>query len=108
MTAGLRGAVPIVLATIPLAEGVRDSARLFDIVFVMVSTYDDVKEVVAGDTVESLTTRVLAREYPLLIAVLQLAVAGRIAEREASVVFDGHALFTPLQLDSTGLTHPLA
>ena len=34
--AGLRGAVPIVLATIPLAEGVPDSARLFDIVFVIV------------------------------------------------------------------------
>ena len=34
--AGLRGAVPIVLATIPLAEGVDDSERLFDIVFVLV------------------------------------------------------------------------
>jgi potassium/hydrogen antiporter len=34
--AGLRGAVPIVLATIPLAEGVTDSERLFDTVFVMV------------------------------------------------------------------------
>jgi len=37
--AGLRGAVPIVLATIPLAQGVTDSARLFDIVFVMVVIY---------------------------------------------------------------------
>ncbi len=34
--AGLRGAVPIVLATIPLAEGVHDSTRLFDLVFVLV------------------------------------------------------------------------
>jgi len=34
--AGLRGAVPIVLATIPLANGVTDAERLFDIVFVMV------------------------------------------------------------------------
>ncbi|MGZ4437538.1 MAG: potassium/proton antiporter [Nocardioidaceae bacterium] len=34
--AGLRGAVPIVLTTIPLAEGVSGSAELFDIVFVMV------------------------------------------------------------------------
>jgi cell volume regulation protein A len=34
--AGLRGAVPIVLATIPLAEDVTDSQRLFDIVFVIV------------------------------------------------------------------------
>ncbi len=34
--AGLRGAVPIVLATIPLAEEVTDAERLFDIVFVIV------------------------------------------------------------------------
>lgn len=34
--AGLRGAVPIVLATIPLAEGVDGADRLFDIVFVLV------------------------------------------------------------------------
>jgi potassium/hydrogen antiporter len=37
--AGLRGAVPIVLATIPLAEGVTDAGRLFDIVFVIVVIY---------------------------------------------------------------------
>ena len=37
--AGLRGAVPIVLTTIPLAEGVQDSERLFDLVFVMVVIY---------------------------------------------------------------------
>jgi len=37
--AGLRGAVPIVLATIPLSEDVTDSARLFDIVFVMTVLY---------------------------------------------------------------------
>lgn len=37
--AGLRGAVPIVLATIPLAEGVPEADRLFDIVFVMVVVY---------------------------------------------------------------------
>jgi len=34
--AGLRGAVPIVLTTIPLANGVEDATELFDIVFVMV------------------------------------------------------------------------
>ena len=64
--------------------------------------------VAAGDTAESLGRRVLAREHPLLLAVLRLAVAGRIAEREASVTLDGHALFTPLLLDSTGLLHPTA
>lgn len=37
--AGLRGAVPIVFATIPLAQGVEDAARLFDVVFVMVVIY---------------------------------------------------------------------
>lgn len=37
--AGLRGAVPIVLATIPLAAGVTDATDLFDIVFVMVVIY---------------------------------------------------------------------
>lgn len=37
--AGLRGAVPIVLTTIPLSQGVDDAERLFDIVFVMVIVY---------------------------------------------------------------------
>ncbi len=37
--AGLRGAVPIVLSTIPLAEKVAGAQRLFDIVFVMVVIY---------------------------------------------------------------------
>lgn len=37
--AGLRGAVPIVLATIPLAEGVDAAGKLFDVVFVMVVIY---------------------------------------------------------------------
>ena len=37
--AGLRGAVPIVLTTIPLAEGVAGADDLFDIVFVMVVIY---------------------------------------------------------------------
>ena len=37
--AGLRGAVPIVLATIPLSNGVDGADDLFDIVFVMVVVY---------------------------------------------------------------------
>jgi potassium/hydrogen antiporter len=37
--AGLRGAVPIVLTTIPLAEEVSGAEELFDIVFVMVVIY---------------------------------------------------------------------
>lgn len=34
--AGLRGAVPIVLATIPLANGIPQADRIFDVVFVLV------------------------------------------------------------------------
>ncbi|WNI19637.1 potassium/proton antiporter [Actinacidiphila sp. ITFR-21] len=37
--AGLRGAVPIVLATIPMVAGVDDSERIFNIVFVLVIIY---------------------------------------------------------------------
>ncbi|SDM78462.1 cell volume regulation protein A [Streptomyces sp. cf386] len=37
--AGLRGAVPIILATIPMVGGVPDSERIFNIVFVLVVVY---------------------------------------------------------------------
>ncbi|GAB2754797.1 potassium/proton antiporter [Streptomyces bullii] len=37
--AGLRGAVPIILATIPMVEGVEASHRIFNIVFVLVVVY---------------------------------------------------------------------
>ena len=37
--AGLRGAVPIVLATVPLSQGVPGASELFDIVFVFVVIY---------------------------------------------------------------------
>jgi cell volume regulation protein A len=37
--AGLRGAVPIVLTTIPMAEQVPGSTRLFDLVFVLVAVF---------------------------------------------------------------------
>ncbi|MFE0423760.1 potassium/proton antiporter [Streptomyces sp. NPDC058953] len=37
--AGLRGAVPIILATIPMVSGVADSTRVFNIVFVLVVVY---------------------------------------------------------------------
>ncbi|MBA3251659.1 MAG: potassium/proton antiporter [Geodermatophilaceae bacterium] len=37
--AGLRGAVPIVFATIPVTEGSPDALRLFDIVFVLVVVF---------------------------------------------------------------------
>ncbi|MEB3365887.1 potassium/proton antiporter [Saccharopolyspora mangrovi] len=37
--AGLRGAVPIVLATFPVVQGVPDSQRLLDVVFVLVMVF---------------------------------------------------------------------
>ncbi|MFF3347499.1 potassium/proton antiporter [Streptomyces sp. NPDC002779] len=37
--AGLRGAVPVILATIPMVGGVEDSRRIFNIVFVLVVVY---------------------------------------------------------------------
>ncbi|MBJ8347561.1 potassium/proton antiporter [Antrihabitans sp. YC2-6] len=37
--AGLRGAVPIVLATFPIVEGVADSGRLLNIVFILVVVF---------------------------------------------------------------------
>ncbi|MEV6308626.1 potassium/proton antiporter [Streptomyces sp. NPDC051840] len=37
--AGLRGAVPIILATIPMVSGVEGSTRVFNIVFVLVVVY---------------------------------------------------------------------
>jgi cell volume regulation protein A len=41
--AGLRGAVPIVLATIPLSAGVRDAEQIFDLVFVLVVVFTAVQ-----------------------------------------------------------------
>uniref|UniRef100_A0AAU3HWY5 Potassium/proton antiporter n=1 Tax=Streptomyces sp. NBC_01393 TaxID=2903851 RepID=A0AAU3HWY5_9ACTN len=37
--AGLRGAVPIILATIPMVSGIAESERIFNIVFVLVVVY---------------------------------------------------------------------
>ena len=45
--AGLRGAVPVVLATIPFAADVDDARRLFDVVFILVVVYT----MVTGPTV---------------------------------------------------------
>lgn len=55
--------------------------------------------VLAGDTPESLAARVLRVEHPLLVAVLQLAAADRIAERAGVATLDGQPMFTPLRLE---------
>lgn len=64
--------------------------------------------VVPGDTPAGLAARVLEVEHPLLVAVLQLAVAGRLAEHDGDAMLDGHPLFMPLQLDSAGTFASLA
>lgn len=51
--AGLRGAVPIVLATFPIVEGVPDSVRLLNIVFVLVVVFT----LVQGPSLKTLAHR---------------------------------------------------
>ena len=58
--------------------------------------------VLPGDDVAKLAARVLEAEHRLLVASVRLAVGGRIAERNATVLLDGHPLFTPLLLESSG------
>src|SRR5947208_1138625 len=52
--AGLRGAVPIVLATIPMTEGVRGATRLFDVVFVLVTVFTFVQAPALGPLARAL------------------------------------------------------
>lgn len=59
----------------------------------------------ADDTPATLAARVLELEHPLLVETLQLAVAGRLAEQDATVLLDGHPLFKPLQLDCAVTDH---
>lgn len=59
----------------------------------------------ADDSAESLAKRVLAVEHPLLLASVQLLVAGRLAERDGVVQYDGQSLFSPLRLDSARTLH---
>ncbi|APU40659.1 K+/H+ antiporter [Streptomyces sp. TN58] len=51
--AGLRGAVPIILATIPMVSGIEGSDRVFNIVFVLVVVYT----LVQGPTLPGLARR---------------------------------------------------
>ncbi|MER5929596.1 potassium/proton antiporter [Streptomyces sp. NPDC002054] len=56
--AGLRGAVPIILATIPLVSGIEGSERVFNIVFVLVAVYT----LVQGPTLPWLARKLNLRE----------------------------------------------
>lgn len=62
--------------------------------------------VVAGDTPDTLAARLLPQEHRLVTAVMALAVAGRLAERDGQVLLDGQTLFSPLRLDSSGVLAP--
>ena len=46
-----------------------------------------------------LAARVLRVEHPLLVSVLQMVAAGRIAERAGEATLDGQPLFTPQRLE---------
>jgi cell volume regulation protein A len=74
--AGLRGAVPIVLATIPLAEHVGGAERLFDIVFVIVV----ISTVLTGPTLPMVVRRLgVTRELEPRSLDLEVAPLERVA-----------------------------
>jgi cell volume regulation protein A len=74
--AGLRGAVPIVLATIPFAEGVTGAEHLFDIVFVMVV----ISTLLTGPTLPGLARRLgVTRELEPRSLDLEVAPLERVA-----------------------------
>ncbi len=56
--------------------------------------------VLPGDNADALAARVLAVEHSLLLQVLRLAAAGRLAERDGRVFVDAQPVFTPLPLES--------
>lgn len=53
-----------------------------------------------GDTAESLAARLLPREHEMLVTVLGLATAGRLAEQDDQVLVDGQPILKPLVLGS--------
>ncbi|MBC9729564.1 potassium/proton antiporter [Streptomyces sp. TRM68367] len=58
--AGLRGAVPIILATIPMVEGVAGSRRIFNMVFILVVVYT----LIQGPTLPWLARRLRLGKSP--------------------------------------------
>lgn len=55
--------------------------------------------ILPADTAQTLASRVLQVEHPLLVWVLQRAVAGRISEQDGQAVLDGQPVFTPTRLE---------
>ncbi|GGD36472.1 phosphoribosylglycinamide formyltransferase [Pseudoxanthomonas indica] len=62
--------------------------------------------VLAGDTPDTLAARLIPREHALLVAVVALATAGRLAERDDVVYCDGQPVLKALTLDSAGQLTP--
>jgi phosphoribosylglycinamide formyltransferase 1 len=63
--------------------------------------------VLPDDDPQTLAQRLLPLEHRLLVEVLRLAAADRLAERDGMAYCDGQPLFTPLRLDSAAdLTPP--
>lgn len=80
--AGLRGAVPVVLATFPVIAGVPDSREFFDVVFfaVLLST------VVQGSTFEPLARRLGATTTAATLATSALTETGTIRQLGADAI----------------------
>ncbi len=57
-------------------------------------------DVMAGDTEETLATRLLAREHALLKICIELLADARVSWSEGKIFFDGQPLPAPLQVDS--------
>jgi cell volume regulation protein A len=70
--AGLRGAVPIVLASIPLTSGYPDARRLFDVVFLLVGLFTVIQAPALGPIARrlGLATRELAADLEVEAAPL--------------------------------------
>jgi cell volume regulation protein A len=80
--AGLRGAVPIILATYPVLAGARGATRIFDLVFFIVV----VSALLPGTTMRWVTRRLRleSREAPPPSALLEIASATPLAGEIAS------------------------
>ena len=89
--AGLRGAVPIVLATIPLSSHVPDAARLFDLVFLVVGGFT----LVQGPTLPAIARKlgVLSAEQPTELEV------------ESAPLEDLHAVMLQAQIPGGSQLH---
>jgi cell volume regulation protein A len=88
--AGLRGGVPIVLATFPVAAGVPGANRVFDAVFFVV---------VLSVAAQGLTMRWAARSLGLI----ELHQVPRLAEMDSATLFTAHSELVELRAEDLGI-----